>query len=196
MYTSIFNLKTNLALLVVVNLISLKSFANPSLEGIWETGCQGGLKKEQLIKLPFVDVLELFHKDKDCQSLSFKFRTSGTLLFNKENPSWIDFTYQQIQLTVYVEAVINDLNERAVCGKTDWKLGEPQTITGLQCALFNVNKPTPIPKQNDQKFGIYSVVDDQLFYGQMSPEADGSSPLKRPVNLDKSTVYFRHLEIF
>ena len=142
--------------------------------------CDRGLRKEQGIQGQVVSTTEFFHQDKDCLLESFRFKTVGTLAFDGNEPYWIDFTYTDIELTVFVSQVVADFNTRAVCGFQDWQISLPKKITGLKCALFNVNKPTQIPKVGDLKFGIYRISDSRLYYGQLTQEKNGSSSQKRP----------------
>lgn len=150
------------------------------LSGSWTTGCHQGLSKEQALDEAHSITTENFYRDQNCKLESFQFKTTGTLQFPSENSSWINFSYEMVQLTVYDQQVVADLNARKVCGIGDWRSEEPQIITGLQCALFNVNKETQIAKVADQKFGIYKLQEGRLYFGQLSRDKDGSAPSKRP----------------
>lgn len=153
-------------------------------EGTWLTSCQDGLSKTQIISQNnHSHTIEKFHQDRFCRQPSFVFITSGGLNFPAEI-NQIDFTYTQIQLVVHRKEVVQDFNKRSVCGLTNWKVSEPQTITGLKCALFNIHKPTSIPQSGDTKFGIYKIENDKLYFGKLSKENDGSTPEKRPQEYD------------
>ncbi len=154
-------------------------------EGTWVSSCQDGLSKLQIItKGNRSQTIEQFHQDRLCQQASFVFITSGSLSFPSESGPQIDFTYTQIQLIIHVEEVVRDFNTREVCGLSNWKKSEPQTITGLECTLFNVHKPTVIPRTGDTKFGIYKIENDLLYYGRLSKEHDSSTPEKRPTDYE------------
>ncbi|MFZ3231261.1 MAG: hypothetical protein WA160_13720 [Pseudobdellovibrio sp.] len=142
--------------------------------------CSNGLRKEQIVTNFDVSTTEFFHHDKNCAKESFRFRTTGQIAFNDDHPNWINFTFASTELTVFVSEVIADFNKRSVCGFTNWIAAEAKVITGLKCALFNYNKDTQIPRVGDLKYGIYSVDNERLFYGQMTQEKDGSSAGKRP----------------
>ncbi len=158
--------------------------------GIWIMNCQKGLKKEQIYEPNNrVSTTEFFHQDANCNNESFRFQTIGTVLFNDKNANFIDFTYEDIYLSVFKQNVIDDFNHRKVCGFSNWTLGSPQKITGLKCAIFNYTKETQIPKAGDQKFGIFSISDNKLFYGLNSVYKDGSNPEKRPTQLDTAKYY-------
>ncbi|MBC7465962.1 MAG: hypothetical protein H7256_08210 [Bdellovibrio sp.] len=150
------------------------------LSGTWTMPCDRGLRKEQVIQDNIATTTEFFHQDKDCTQESFRFKTVGRLAFNANEPFWIDFTYSAVELTVFVPQVVSDFNMRSVCGFQDWQAGTAKVITGLKCALFNVNKPTQIPTVTDLKFGIYKIEEGHLYYGQLTQEKNGSSAEKRP----------------
>lgn len=167
--------------------ISLFAYIN---SGLWVLKCQQGLKKEQIYEVSGrVSTTEFFHQDAHCSDESFRFETIGSVFYNDANPTFIDFMYEQINLTVFKQRVIDDFNTRKVCGFTNWKNGEAQNITGLKCAIFNYTKETQIPKGGDKKYGIYSVEENKLYYGQPSSEYDGSTPLRRPVEFRRSIEF-------
>lgn len=173
-----------LAVLTGAIALPLTAFASIP-EGTWVSTCQDGLSKLQIItEGTHSQTIEQFHQDRLCQRPSFVFITSGTLYFPNENSNLIDFTYTDIQLIVHVDEVIRDFNEREVCGLSNWKKSVPQTITGLNCALFNIHKPTTIPQAGGTKFGIYKLENDTLFYGRLSKENDSSTPEKRPTDYE------------
>lgn len=168
---------------ISILLLSLGSYGETQdLNGVWKLNCDRGLRKEQVIENFTTVTTEFFHQDKYCNHESFRFKTSGTIQLTEANPTWIDFTYTQVELTVFIPDVVADFNLRQVCGFTDWAVGEAKVITGLQCALFNVNKATQIPKVGDLKYGIYKIENDRLYYGQMTQKTDGSSFEKRPTD--------------
>lgn len=154
--------------------------AERNLQGSWAMKCDRGLHKQHQFNGNQSITTEFFHQDQECLKESFRFKTTGLYELSLENPDWMNFKYQQIELTVFVSAVVADFNDRVVCGLTNWKVGEPQVITGLPCALFNYNKPTQIPKAGEQKFGIYKIENNKLFFGQLTKETDGSTEQKRP----------------
>lgn len=177
-------MKTKLTLLIcVMTALPILAKANTTdLTGLWKTGCKEGLSKEQDINQRNSVTTENFFQDRFCKIQSFQFKTTGLIGFSDENVLWIDFVYTDVELTVFNEQVIADMNSRLVCGFGDWQLATPRIITGLRCALFNRTKETQISKAGDQKFGIYKLEDDRLYFGQLTRETDGSEPLKRPTS--------------
>lgn len=158
--------------------------------GLWALKCSQGLKKEQIYESNgTVSTTEFFHQDAACGDESFRFQTIGQVTYSHQNPTFIDFMYEQINLTVFKQHVIDDFNTRHVCGHNNWKNAEPQNITGLKCAIFNYTKETQIPKAGDYKYGIYSVEGNKLYYGQPSLEYNGSTPTRRPVEFRRSIEF-------
>jgi hypothetical protein len=178
-------MRSTLFILTLLSFASAFSQQDLSLDGIWQVPCKQGLAKHQYIHNSHVFSVESFFSDRDCNKISFRFDTIGTNSFPSENSLWINFTFQEIRLSVFVQAVVDDFNLRKVCGLSDWKFGEAQTITGLKCALFNYNKETQIPRAGDRKFGIFSINEDKLFYGVLTRELDGSTAEKRPTMLSE-----------
>lgn len=166
--------------------------------GVWKKTCSEGLSKIQYISEDGLssEMTEKFHQDRNCDQLSFEFITRGKLDYPSmtNTTNWLDFTYTEIQLVLYRIEIVNDFNERQVCSLNNWEIGKPQTITGLQCALFNITKPTQIPQAGVTKYGIFKIENDMLFYGQLTLENDSSTPDKRPKHYEphgykKETIY-------
>jgi len=181
------NLKQKTILILLLALFALtpaqvRAQAN-SLVGVWRTGCQLGVNKQQQFTETSSLTTESFFQDRNCSRPAFQFRTSGQIQFPQENQEFINFTYSEIKLTVFTQLAVDDFNARKVCGFENWKTAKEKIITGLKCAFFNVKKETQIARDNDQKFGIYKGEKDQLFFGQLTHENDGSSPGKRPLKL-------------
>ena len=114
--------KINLFVLILgMPLISVAQIAS----GLWSTGCQNGLKKEQIYgRNNRVITTESFFQDKNCTDESFRFQTIGLVSFYSvsENiaapENFIDFLYEEIYLTVFKQNVISDFNTRKVCRRS------------------------------------------------------------------------------
>ena len=161
--------------------------------GFWSTGCQNGLKNEQIYgRNNRVFTTEGFYQDKNCTDESFRFQTIGLVSYysGSTSESYIDFLYEEIFLTVFKQNVILDFNSRKVCGYADWTVTQAQNITGLKCAIFNLNRPTKIPSAGETKYGIYHSNDGKLFYGRLTQELNATSPEKRPNQINFAREYF------
>lgn len=173
-------------ILVLITILSAASPGWAVIEGAWVQPCHDGLAKLQINQNSISRTTESFHIDKNCQSKSFTFEVTGHL--KTEADSWLDFSYEEIFLTVFVQSVIDDFNTRLACGLGTWEKAVPQRITGLNCAIFNYHRETQIPRTGDMKFGIYKVIGARLYFGALSLDRDGSSPEKRPQRL--ATEFF------
>ena len=168
--------------------------------GFWSTGCQNGLKKEQIYgHNNRVITTESFYQDKKCIDESFRFQTIGFVSYYSSesystSETFIDFLYEEIFLTVFKQNVISDFNSRKVCGYTDWARTEAQNITGLKCAVFNLNSPTKIPSAGEIKYGIFQSTEGKLYYGKLTQELNASSPEKRPNQINIQTEYLFQLK--
>ena len=182
-------LKKSLALPIF--LISVGAYAHIS-PGLWSTDCLKGSKKEQSYRAKTVLTKEHFFQDGQCSDPAFLFSTDGRVEFPSEDQTYIDFVYVSIFLTLYKESLVENFNNREVCGIKNWKLGNAHEITGLNCAIFTAN-PAPIPAAGDVRYGIHSVEGSKLYYGRLSQQSDGTSPAARPKALNRTTEYiFQH----
>ncbi len=158
--------------------------------GLWTTNCKDGLKKEQIYENNNRIVsTENFHSDQTCQNRSFSFQTIGQVSYYEESDQFIDFLYYEIFLTLFKQELILDFNQRKVCGISDWKLSQPQNITGLKCAIFNIGKETKIPSAGEIKYGIFQMNQNKLYYGQLSKEFNSTTPERRPMQINFLTEY-------
>lgn len=175
---------------VFVFILILPLVSNAQIKsGFWSTGCQNGLKKEQVYgHNNRVITTESFYQDKNCTDESFRFQTIGLVSYSTPE-NYIDFLYEEIFLTVFRQNVISDFNSRQVCGYSDWAASQAQEITGLKCAIFNLNRPTKIPSAGETKYGIYLINDGKLYYGQLTQELNATSPEKRPTQINFATEY-------
>ena len=205
------NKKTLISAFILCLMTPLISFAYIK-SGLWNTNCERGLLKKQIYNNNFVSTEEFFHQDAHCADLSFIFTTDGYVEFPTDNQTdlsaneknfiksnsfasstqdqnFINFSYDKIFLSLHKEVSVTDFNNRKVCGFNDWKLAEKKEITGLKCALFNVNSEAQIPSAGQRRYGLYLVTEDKLCYGQLNQTYDGSSPARRPQQINSTTEY-------
>lgn len=180
---------TKLNTFVLILFLTLATQAQIN-HGLWSTGCKEGLKKEQVYdKNNKVVSTESFYQDAACSHESFRFQTLGRITYYQSSNNFIDFTYEVIYLSIFKQNVIDDFNARKVCGYADWALTQAQNITGRKCAIFNIHKPTQIPTTEDIKYGIFQIAQNKLYYGKLSQDFDGSSPERRPVQINALIEY-------
>lgn len=179
------------AIILILTLLSTAPLLAQISNGEWQTQClTGAIRKQNYINNK-VSTLEYFYRDRNCQSLSLVFETSGFVYYPEQNPLYIDFTYAQIKISLHNSELVDDFNTRRVCGLHTWVLAQAQDITGLKCALFNVDNESPIPRAGDIRYGLYLIQDSKLYYGRNTVSLDGSTPQKRPESIRSEVEYFR-----
>ena len=179
------------SLVLPILLISLGAHAHIS-PGLWETECLKGLKKEQIYHTKTVLTQEHFYQDSLCTDPAYLFSTDGRVEYPSENQTYIDFVYVSIFLTLYKKNIVEEFNQREVCGIKKWAVGTAQEITGLQCAIFG-EKPSQIPAAGNLRYGIHTIEGNKLYYGRLSQQSDGASPSTRPKTFNRTTEYiFQH----
>lgn len=180
---------TILSLLLSGLLSYSQTSATTPLEGIWVRPCYQGGMQIQMIEDNSDTANEIFYEDAQCRTPLLAFVNDGTFEIHDKQ---INFEFQKVSLVLHSDKVVADFNQRSVCGKTDWKKNSPAEITGLQCALFQEHKLVQVPRAGEMRFGIWQVKETKLFFGLLTRELNGSTPEKRPVDLDQRP-YFKQM---
>lgn len=94
----------------------------------------------------------------------------------------MDFTFQSVRLRPLSEAALQWMNQQSFCGKTHWRLMEFQNVSGQKCEFPGGN--IRVPAEGEKRYGIFRIEENLLYLGRLSPEADGTSPEKRPKTWD------------
>ena len=179
------------SLLLSLNLFSTPLYSIPS--GNWATDCVSGVERRQSYVSNFVRTEETFFTALNCEQPNVRFITTGHVSALTPDPQSehrkINFTYQQVDLSLHRAELVSHFNQRRVCGFSDWQLNEPKEITGLNCELFQTGTVTRVAAAGDRRYGIYAIEGDRLYYGQLSISTDGSSEDKRPKVLNRTIVY-------
>jgi hypothetical protein len=99
----------------------------------------------------------------------------------------VDLTTERSFLTVYDSATANSWDQAKFCGISDWDVGIPRDVTGRDCSGH------AMPRAGDKEYDLYLRESaSKLWTGLKSPALDGSTPEKRPRDIDR-TVGFRQL---
>lgn len=151
------------------------------LEGRWAQPCQLQTVREETFAGTSATLLENYYYKTDCSQALMSIRNTGTYTSTDDQ---LDFTFAQITISLKDIMMVEDFNSRAVCGVADWQLYQERDVTGLECALITGAKPMKISKAGSQRFGIYKVQGDLLYFGRLEPGRDALSPEKRPTTLD------------
>lgn len=170
-------------------LFSSSAFAG-GLDGLWRQDCRAGYQKEERIQGSQVAFTERSFRDHACERPAIEIISRGALIWGAlvarpRNASELDFVFSSVSLiprdrdaAAYYEAL-------KLCGLSGWRVGEEKEITGLVCSFFGEGSQFFIPLKGTRKFGIVKAGAEEIFFGRLSPERDGSSPLKRPLELEE-----------
>lgn len=175
--------------MILAILLSLSAHAGPALEGTWRQPCARGYQREERFEGAFVTYVERNFWDGSCTAPAVEILSRGA--FEAGEPVLaplgaraMDFTFASVSLRPRSVETAAAYNQRAVCGLSGWRVDEEQEITGRDCDFFGLGAKMRVPSAGDRKFGIFRLEGDELFFGQLSPERDGSAPSRRPLVLD------------
>lgn len=152
-----------------------------ALEGRWLQACQNQTARIEHFHNKTVTLTEAFYYDGNCLNPMMTIKNEGEFLLGDGT---IDFKFQQITLTANNAMIVDDFNSRAVCGFSDWQIDQGKVITGLQCALVAGTKPIQVSDAGSQRFGIFKIEGDLLYFGRLEKDHDALSPETRPITLD------------
>lgn len=151
------------------------------LVGRWVQPCQNKAIREEVLENNTAVLTENYYVDAACTEPLLTFKNEGGLVAADGK---MDFSFTKVSLALHSVALVEDFNERAVCGYQNWIAGLERDITGMSCALFNPNKPGRSPKVGDMRYGIYKVEENRLFFGQLTMQNNAMTPETRPTTFD------------
>jgi hypothetical protein len=167
------------------------------LQGSWLSPCfaQGGqhFKRDLYIISSQIYQTQSLFSDGDCLQLSVKLervlgyqaQSSGLV----SGASDVDLTEQQSFMTVYDAGTVELWNRAKFCGISDWDVGVPREVTGKECGGHS------LPARGDRDFDLYMRDGySRLWTGLRTPVLDGSSPDKRPHDLDRTVSFHQSQE--
>lgn len=160
----------------------LVSLTSDDLTGRWFKACEGGSVKTEDFALTKVALNEMFFLDRDCQRPSMIFISEGSYVLPSNGV--IDFKFSAVKIRLMSESAVNDFNVRKVCGFLDWKLATDKEISGRPCEIFFVGLPQRIPAVGEMRYGIYQLDGNRLSLGKLTRDSNGTTPEKRPTELN------------
>ncbi len=172
------------------------------LQGTWVQPCQQSMVRKEIFHESSVRFVETKFLDENCEQGFLEFSSDGQFMVRKLEslePSEIsvapesieqldppghsmDFTFQSVRLRPLSEAALQWMNQQSFCGKTQWRLMEFQNVSGQKCEFPGGN--IRVPAEGEKRYGIFRIEEELLYLGRLSPEADGTSPEKRPKTWD------------
>lgn len=164
-----------------------------TLEGQWLSACKNGKISQMRIDQNLNSYLrEIFYQEPFCQTPQFYIETVGSVSFPEDavqtlNPTFhsVDYLYKEILLTPLSPGMAAHFKNKQLCGLIEWVPLIATPISGKACAFVEGARPVKVPQTGHARYGIYSVSEPWLFFGQNNPIEDSSSPARRPSELQK-----------
>ena len=178
-----------ISLLVAVG--SMAAFAS-ELNGTWTGGCHNGVKFAAIIDNNHLVMTKSDHFDSVCAVESAKTVVAATFQVGAESQfvkgaMENDWTIAKIELMPTSVGTVAKYNVNHFCGLGDWSLNQAKEITGLKCDQIQM------PKSGDRRYDLYQLPNPKsLVHGKLTAEFDGTSPEKRPRELDMEDVLVRN----
>lgn len=175
--------------LLIFSLLGVPALADPGFDGVWRQPCQRGYAREEIFAGSSATYTERNFWDRACTAPAVEIVSRGTIqmaepMLEAAGARPIDFTFTSVSLKPASPRTAEAWRERGVCGFRDWQSGQEKDVTGRECDFFGLGSVVRVPRAGDQRFGIAKISGGELFLGRLSPARDGSSPGRRPLELD------------
>ena len=85
-------------------------------------------------------------------------------------------------LTVHTDVIATSFNTLKLCGRTDWKANDEQSVINVSC--FGIEA-----KKGDVIYDVYTKKGDNLLFGDTSLFLVKDSGDKRPTTVDADSPY-------
>ena len=176
---------------IVCGLLVSAQFAlgsEAALEGKWATGCLKADKSTQSEVMTMngnnLDVIVQGFSDQGCATRFMTANLTGTFKMGPDSQMVKDakeseLIYSTLTLTFHSSEIVGYLITLNVCGYSDWQVDQPKNVLGQTC------DKTVMPKAGDTRYNLITLpMNNRLFLGKETKEFDGSTPDKRPRELD------------
>lgn len=182
----------------MISILLALSLTSPvELTGVWEKDCARGVTRREVMDDVTAELYETFHASGACGAPVFTLGSVGTVDFPEgrepERTLPIDFEFTRVILRPETPAVAEGWNRRGMCGLTGWLSGVGQDVAGAYCELFGEGLRMRLPEAGRRVWGVIRWSGDQLWFGKLSRERDGSSADRRPVELDGE--FYRRVQL-
>lgn len=180
---------TIISVLILNPPLKAQEFTKSTLLGKWSTNCSAGKVSQEDFSENQATLSEYFFLDPHCTEAQMLFTSVGfyTIPFSQA----MDFSFSSLSLSLFTSALVNNFNDREVCGFKDWQLGQKKEITGLRCEIFQIGRPTQIPKEGDLRFGIFKITENQLYFGLNDSYYNSRTADRRPIEFNPTPFYKR-----
>ncbi len=188
-------MKAKYLFVLIFSSLTFPLFADSKFEGKWTAVCRADASQysqETVVYSGNSATLTLLGaNDPKCKNVWLKATMTTTLNVGagfsqgdiEVHP--VDFIFSKVLFSFYDSAVIAHLNNSQYCGYSDWALGAEKDVTGRTC------DGKPMPKSGEGVYDIAAVHGDKLYGGKRDFEFNGTSPEKRPAELDRSRPFVK-----
>ena len=172
---------------IVLGATLLSSAAMANIQGLYQSDCapadEPGLSTRTSVNFgkQMARQVKVIYGDDTCTKAAWAFDFQGPYTLAADGA--LDLTSTVLKLYPLDANVAISFNQISFCGLTDWKLNQPTNINGLDC------RGVQFPAEGFVSFDRVSEVEGGIVFGAISEQLDGSTPAKRPVNLDQANVF-------
>lgn len=176
----------HLALMFVSAMFTQMSWgAATSPEGTWKSNCLGGTTVSTFLFADdgSFDRTERQYLEHDCtkDGIEFRYRgqwsTESSDSFTRSGPLPLDLELASVQVTLLDSFLVWSHNLTKFCGYSDWTVGQPKDVTGLDCQGLKV------PPKGDLLHTIFNLEDKMLLLGRGDDKHPGDLPSTRHIEL-------------
>ena len=152
------------------------------LQGTWVTSCAGpdqyGVYRDRSIEVSGTTMIANFTDYSDvCQTPGERLQSTLTnlsigeqvTLSNGTTGYQFTMTWELQTLTLYDDNAKQVANDNSSCGRTNWGIGKPGDITGINCGDLGV-----FPPKGTTLYNTYLLTGNNLFTGEQ--RTDGTYP--------------------
>jgi hypothetical protein len=159
-----------------------------ALQGTWQKPCYQQVLKKEVFQENTVSLVETNFMDQSCESPRLETISEGVFsigerVFLSPEGNEMDFHFVKVKMRPLNFEMLSWMKEQSFCGISDWELGVFQEITGRICK-FPFGE-IAVPKAGEQRFGIFRLEENHLFFGELDPVKNGKSPESRPNRWDE-----------
>ncbi len=135
------------------------------------------------------DKITVLHTDAECKNEALRYMVSGTYngagkVEDKPNVHKINLNIAKVTLKPQTEEEAKALNEKKLCGKTDWAKNADVAVQDMDCEGADY-------RNGDVIFDLYEVADKTLYLGKAFLFFDKSDADLRPANVNTDKPYMK-----
>ncbi|HYX37847.1 MAG TPA: hypothetical protein VE954_32490 [Oligoflexus sp.] len=169
------------------NMLAAAAQVEDPLHGVWKNECiqtpEGSLLSTLELAQDKLLLAKRSFSDAICQSLALVETYQGEVkqgpLANHSTGTYpLDMTLSSLTIEIATQELADNFNQAQICGNSDWAAKKPQVFTDSCLGLV----------KGETTYTIASLSGNQLKLGLLTDSHDGSSPERRPIDLDDGHV--------